>query len=90
MPSEEACSRLIMTGIVSDIIDFFASLIPAAGELLDSITDQIQINAELELLSIEEFDSYRRYYALPAGLRAMLFCYLKTGKALPKIEVRRR
>jgi len=85
MPTEEACSRLIPISIVHDLIDLIASLIPLAGEAIDSITDQIQLNAERELLSNEEFESYRRFYALPAGIRAMLFCYLKTGRALPKL-----
>ena len=82
MPSEDNCKKLIGLGVVSDIIDL-VEIIPVAGKIIDSITDQVMINTELELLTPEEFNRYRRYYALPASIRAMLFCYINDKKPLP-------
>jgi hypothetical protein len=94
VPSEEGCSRLIATSVATDIIDFVTGFFPVLDEAARNITDQIQLNTELETMSMDEFHEYRRYYALPASLRAFYFCQVKTGKIivprpqLPKVEMK--
>ena len=71
-----------------DVITLAGDIIPGVDAIVNRIIDYNQIHLEREAFTNDEFDAYKSLYWMPDGLRAYVYCYMKSEVSkLPKLPV---